>query len=511
MIIAVMVTFSIYGLTGHQLNIFSVVIPSLIMIMGLINVLHILNEFEITNKLRGQFISRKEIITETLRNVFRPCLFTALTTIIGFLALLSSSTLVLREFGLFAAIGILIAFACSFVFSGVVLQFGKADRSESRIPNRIAHGLVQLSDNVQSNRKKYITGLVIFTVIAIYGMSQVRSDMLVLGYLPQSNEVVRDHNFITDNWGDYFPMDFLVHAREGTDLRNPAILRALNKFQKEAVGLPEIRSGSSIINLIDRVSQVTLKKNVDKLLESPIQTDRMWKSLINRHNVDYSNLLTEDYKTARITLTGPMMSVSELRKRINQIEEFGDKHFAGMATLSVTSYPALYLKIMKYAVDSMVRSLGLALVLIAITLMILLKNIKLALLAMIPNIFPLILMFAVMGFAGINLDLATATVASIALGVAVDDTIHFLSHFQKERKSNNKDLSEAITATHFHVGRIIVISSIVLCAGYLVLLLASIKTVFYFGILTLVVVVGAMIGDLIILPLLLKWNGSRLN
>ena len=423
---------------------------------------------------------------------------------IGFLALLSSSTSVLKEFGLFSALGILIAFLCSFVFSAVVLQYVSLDKDRDNITTWIADKLALLSINVQTYAKIYWVGVLFITLFSIYGISKVKADMLIMGYLPESNEVIQDHNFITKYWGDYFPIDLLVETNENTNFRNPAMLNALNEFQKEVLCIPEIKSAFSLVNLVDKVSQVTIKKDINDLLKSPIQTSRLLSTLLDRHEIDFSKSLSEDYKTGRVTLTGPMMSVSRLQNKVDQIRLIGEKHFGDRATLSITSYPALFLKIMKYAVDSMLRSLGLALMLIFITLTVLLKSLKLAFIAMIPNLFPLFLMFAFMGLYGINLDLATATVASIALGVAVDDTIHFLAHYQKERMKKHKNLSDAIINTHMHIGRIIVVSSFVLCIGYLVLLLASIKTVVYFGLLTFVAVFGALIGDIVLLPMLLK-------
>ena len=235
-----------------------------------------------------------------------------------------------------------------------------------------------------------------------------------------------------------------------------------------------------------------------------METDRFLRNLAQGPEMDISNFISDDYHTARITLTGPLLSVSALEEKVDQIMQISEKHFGDKAKLSVTSFPALYLKIMKYAVDSMIKSFGIAIVLIFITLALLLKNVRLAFIAMIPNLFPIFLMFAFMGAAGINLDLATATVATIALGIGVDDTIHILSYYQQERKSGHSSFSDAINKTQFHIGRIVVISSVVLCVGYLVLLLASMKTVVYFGLLTFVAVSAALIGDIILLPLLLK-------
>jgi predicted RND superfamily exporter protein len=372
------------------------------------------------------------------------------------------------------------------------------------ISSWIANQLVILSRDIQLNTKKYWVGIGIVCLISMFGISKIKADMFVVEYFPKSNEVIQDHNFITQHWGDYFPIDFLATTSQGYSFKKKTMLGALNEFQKEVSAIPEINSSMSIINLIDKASTVILKKDVDELLKSSTQTQMLLNNLLRRPEIDISNFISDDYQTARITLTGPLLSVSELEDKVDQIIQISEKHFGDKAKLSVTSFPALYLRIMKYAVDSMIKSFGIAIVLIFITLAVLLKNIRLAFISMIPNLFPIFLMFAFMGVMGINLDLATATVATIALGIGVDDTIHILSYYQQERRSGHSSYSEAIIKTQFHIGRIVVISSILLCAGYLVLLLASIKTVVYFGLLTFVAVFAALIGDIILLPLLLK-------
>ncbi len=346
--------------------------------------------------------------------------------------------------------------------------------------------------------------MIILCIISMFGISKIKADMFVLEYFPKSNEVIRDHNYITKQWGNYFPIDFLATTSQGISFKNPSMLTALNEFQKEVVAIPEIKSSVSIINHLDKASTVILKKDIEELLKSPMEADRLLRNLAQRPEMDISNFISEDYHTARITLTGPLLSVSALEEKVDQIMQISEKHFGDHAKLSVTSFPALYLKIMKYAIDSMTKSFGIAIVLIFITLALLLRNVRLAFIAMIPNLFPIFLMFAFMGAAGINLDLATATVATIAIGIGVDDTIHILSYYQQERRSGHSSFSDAINKTQFHIGRIVVISSVVLCVGYLVLLLASIKTVVYFGLLTFVAVSAALIGDIILLPLLLK-------
>lgn len=155
MLASVMLTLSIYGFTGHQLNIFSLVIPPLIVILGLINILHIINEYEFSANRNEQHRTREAILNQSLKKVFKPCLYTALTTMIGFLSLLSSSTAILREFGLFAAIGILIVFICSFVFSAMILNYVNSSSIKRNFTSLIGDHLIHISNDIQLNTKKY--------------------------------------------------------------------------------------------------------------------------------------------------------------------------------------------------------------------------------------------------------------------------------------------------------------------------------------------------------------------
>jgi predicted RND superfamily exporter protein len=504
MIVSVVLTLSIYGYTGHQLNIFSLIIPPLIVILGLINILHIINEYEFSISQSSQLSKKQDVLIHSLQQVFKPCLFTALTTMIGFLSLVSSSTAILREFGMFSALGILIVFICSFVFSAAILGFVKPTNIYINITNQIGNFLISISNDIQSNARKYWIALSLLFLISLYGIYKIKADMFVMEYFPKTNDVIRDHNFITKLWGNYFPIDFLITTKEGFSFKNAGMLKSLNEFQKEVNNIHEINNSMSFINLIDKASEVLYRKDLEHLLISSTQTNRLLNLLERRSEIDFSSFMSEDYHTARIKFTGPLLSVSELGDKINEIKQISNKHFGNKAQLSESSYPALYLKIMNYAVDSMITSFGLAIILIFMTLSILLRNIRLSLIAMIPNLFPIFLMFAFMGWFEINLDLTTATVASIALGIAVDNTIHILSHYQKERNNRTTSFMDAMIKTYYHIGKVVVIGSVVICIGYLILFLASIKTVMYFGILIFLASSTALVGDVVLLPLLLK-------
>ena len=198
-----------------------------------------------------------------------------------------------------------------------------------------------------------------------------------------------------------------------------------------------------------------------------------------------------------------MLSTREMEKALNSIQHMGEKHFRQLGNLQVSGYPALFLQAMNYAFSSMTKSLLLSLLLVSAALALMLRNIRLALLVLLPNILPLFVLLGTLGLLDIHLDLATATITAIIFGVVVDDSIHFLYHFQRERNLGSCT-EKAIQTAHQHVGKVILLSSLLLMAGFSLMMLASLKIVFYFGLLSVISVLAVLLGDLILLPLLLK-------
>ncbi|MHA1445035.1 MAG: MMPL family transporter [Candidatus Hodarchaeales archaeon] len=272
----------------------------------------------------------------------------------------------------------------------------------------------------------------------------------------------------------------------------------------------EIKSTFSFVHIIKRFADILYKRELQEVLYNPFLTDPLIKNLTQTmsEDQDSASFVNENYTKARINLLmGPTMSIRNLENGLTRISEIGAKHFGDMADLTVPGYPALFIKVMDYAFGSMKKSLFVAFLLIFISMWLMLRNLKLAFIAIIPNIFPIVLFLGFLGYSQINLDLTTSTVAAIVLGIAIDDTIHFLNRYLRE-ENDSVDVISAVRKAHYHVGRIIVISSIILFLGFSILLFASIKTVFYFGLLIAFSVLVTLIGDLVMLPLILKISAN---
>jgi predicted RND superfamily exporter protein len=198
-----------------------------------------------------------------------------------------------------------------------------------------------------------------------------------------------------------------------------------------------------------------------------------------------------------------MLSANQLSKLLQRMNRLADETMGNLGSIEASGYLPLYTRIIDYVMTSQIRSFALALGLIFLILLVGLRSVRLAVISTLANLFPVSVMFALMGFADIDLDIATAGIAAIVIGVSVDDTVHFLWAWREaERRGMGWD--EALVYAYDRAARPAVITSILLVAGYAVLMAGAGATVFYFGLLTTVAAVAALAGDLVLLPLLLK-------
>ena len=181
-----------------------------------------------------------------------------------------------------------------------------------------------------------------------------------------------------------------------------------------------------------------------------------------------------------------------------------------LGRIEPAGYPPLYTKIVDYAVSSQVRGFFIALAIIFTLMLVWLRSLRLALISLVPNAFPVLVMMGVMGALGIDLDIATATVAAIVIGVSIDDTVHFLLHWREAERAG-KSWDESVDYCFRHAGLPAVITTLLLVVGYPVLMLADVGSVVSFGLLTTVAAAAALFADLVVLPLLLRLVPGRID
>jgi uncharacterized protein len=498
----------IYGLFGYQVNMVTVVLPVLIIIIGIADVIHFPSAFYRISSSQHN-LSRKEISVEMLKQVLVPCLLTTITTVAGFLSLASAPMAVIRQLGIFSVIGILGCFMGSVVFMPLMLCIQKNIKKKSVIRGEpLAAWILALLSN---HRIKIFYLIVGITCISFYGASIVVTDTYTLKYLPDNHQVVKDHIEIEQIWGSYAVLELLISHVDSSKVTDPKTIRNIERFSKKLKEIDIIRNTFSVATWYRQIQNSMMNPNSDTLTYANIlfcNETFSTGSFLEDPNHFLRSVLNEDQTLARFRITAPMMSAVSIDSLLIIIKDSAEGYFGSNVALRPAGYVPLYTKIVDYAIQSQIKSFILAVVLIFMLMLLWMRSIKLALFSLIPNFFPVLIMFATMGFSGIHLDIATATVAAIIIGVAIDDTVHFLFWWRKT-EMQERSWEECLRSTLQHVGPAACITSGLLAISFPLLMFAQVKTVFYFGFLTTIAVIAALPGDLIILPLILKYYKKK--
>lgn len=491
---AIYICLGVYGTMGFQLNLMTVLIPSILILLGVLDVVHIINEHKSIAQTEDS-----PIVKHTLKAVFKPCLYTTLTTMVGFLSLLSSPMAILQNFGIFTALGIFLCFSLSFFFGLLFLPFIKSSNS-IYFPKQVLH---RFHNHILHHKSAYSGFVIVAIVVAITGSTFIKNDTYTLGYFPKNHRVVTDHNMIEKTWGSYMPFELMIEPQNNFLIKSPQLVSAAQQFSKEVKNMKGIGSSFGFHDLYYAGLKNKFGRRADTLLMRNYGLSQIDRNLKLSYPQLRDYYINDSTGAGRITVYGSMSSAVMLKEKEHEIIQTGEAVFNETATVTPAGYLPMYSEIVRYAAQSQVYSLLLSFLFVFLLVWLFIKSFKLALLAIIPNLFPVLFLFGFMGWFHIDLDIATASIAAIVLSFCIDDTIHYMYRYRK-LKLNANTTQEAISRTLDHVGVVIVLTSFILLVGYSVMLFASLKTVYLFGLLTSVAILCAVFSHLVLLPMLLN-------
>lgn len=501
-----------YGLAGHRLNLVTMMLPTLMLVLGIADAVHFPAAFaEAEHELPEA--PREESVARALRSVLFPCAFNTATTAAGFLGLLAAPMAIFRSLGAFAALGLLVALAAAVVLMlNAYLSLPKG-LAAPRHP-LVARLLEACFLGVTRHPRALAVLSAILVALSLGGALRLRADTYTLGYLPKDDEVVRDHERIVRAWGDYGVLEFTVVPAGGRPVDSPEVLAGMERFVTRARERPEIRDGLSVATLYRRMASALGSEPAPgavwprelvaqlRLFVGPSgfaweRDDPAWRDNF------LAPLVTEDGTRGRLTLVCRMMSAVELGHLLDHLAALGEETLAPVARLVPSGYPPLYVRIVDYITRSEVQGFFTALAIVLVLMLLWLRSLRLTLVSLAPNLFPVVVLLGVMGAFHIPLDVGTACVAAIVIGVSFDDTVHYIFHW-REGERRGLAWADNVRATFAGAGTPATVTSLLLLAGYPILMLSGVATIFYFGLLTSVSAIAGLFGDLVILPLLLR-------
>lgn len=469
----------LYGFLGRDVNMFTLVMPTVLMVTGTAGCVHVLRHFARASPPPG---GRRERVVHGVGYALPPCLLSAVTTAFGFLALATSELAAVRDLGLFMAAGVMLAFAVTIVGCTCALSWAGAE------PVVREHGLAAaVSRSLGSlgvSSPIAVIGLAgALCVVAALGISRLVVDTWSIGFLFEDHPVRRDAAFIENRVGPWVSAEFVVAVRDRT--RVPGVLAGIAEWQRT---VRRIGAAGWSESVADRLRAAGVKPGSAPAAWPPADASPR-QVLVNAAGDEL-----------RVTFGIALRSAAAIGADIDRILAAAPP-MPG-ADVRAAGYLPLYVGMVERAVSTQIQTFSVAFAAVFVLLAAYLRSCRLLLAAIAANVAPVLATLGVMGLAGIRLDVATVTIAAVVLGLVVDDTVHFVCRLRREQ-AHGACPADAIRETLRTTGSSMVMTTIVLGAGFSVLAMAQIKSVIWFGLLLALAMVAAMIADLALLPALL--------
>jgi predicted RND superfamily exporter protein len=482
----------LYGATGHDINMVTMVLPTLMLIIGVSDCVHFLNR-AVEQPPGG---TRWERARAAVAFMFWPCLMNSLTTAAGFAALATASMPVVRDLGIFAAIGVLGAFVAALIGCSVGLLWRRTEPAPEP-PRLMARAVAGMATLATQRPAAVLVGALVLILIGALGITRLEVDTYSIDYLKSHHQVRQDSEAIEAQFGNYTPLELVV-ASPGA-LRDPAVLGAVARWQDAMETHPDVDWTRSPADTVRKLNQVLSDGKPESFVvpEDPAALEQALMLYESDPDSDLSSMVSVSEDELRVTAGIPMVSAKAFGVILGDLLAMAE--LPDGATITPGGYLPLYVRIMEEVVASQVSSFALAFLVIFVMLALLFRSLRLSALAIPANLVPVVIILGIMGLVGIRLDVATVTVSAIMLGLIVDDTTQFLYRFRYEL-GRCGDHRQAVEAAIHGVGRALLSTTVVLSLGFLVLGLAQIRSVSWFGVLMSLAMVCALVGDLLMLP-----------
>lgn len=508
-LLAIIWTIALMTATGKALDIMTVLLPTMMFVVGMSDVVHIVTKY--MEELREGQLSKFDALLKTLKETGFATFITLITTSLGFLTLLNSHIIPIRDFGLYTSIGVFIAFVLSYTIMPVVLFLLPTPKLKIQKPGgdfwrKQLHKLLRW---VFRNGKAIAISSLVVIGISAYGISKIELNNYLIEGLTRKDELRQDFEFFEKNYSGVRPFEILITPTDSSsDLWNPAELRAIDHLEtylKKDFGVGFIISPASMVKAMNKANNngsptyFVMPSSDEEITSLTDQLDQF------RKRKEMKNLITKDGKQGRIT--GKMSDVGSkvFFERAKAMDVFMQTDPLMKPIKAHLTGAALMLdKNNRYLVDNTLQGLLLSILVVSLISALIHRNWRMMLIAIVPNIFPIIVIGGIMGFCGIEMKSATSIIFSIAFGIATDDTIHFLARLKLEM-STGKRVIYCVKRSFLSTGKAVIVTSLILCGGFFSLMTSGFESTFYFGVLVSITLFVAVITDLLLFPLLVVW------
>lgn len=506
--VGVMWTLGILGLLKYEITVLTALIPPLIIVIGIPNCIFLINKYQHEVKLHGNKVkSLQRVITK----VGNATLMTNVTTASGFATFIITESKLLKEFGVVASLSILAIFILCLLIIPILYTFlpYPKERHLEHLNKKWIGGFVDWTVRMVKEKRIAIyatsLGLIIVCIIGIY---KIKVSGSLIEDMPKNAEFFSDIRFFEEEFNGIMPMEIMVDTKRKKGVMKSTTLKRMEQIEDLITETPELSRPISVVSLVKYSKQAYYNGN-PKYYQLPTKQEEAFilpyaKNSTSGEGNLLNNFVDSTGQYARITTfmkdigTDKMERIEEnLLNKINNV--FPKEKY----NVSITGKALVFQKGTTYLVNNLALSLSLAILLISLFMAYMFRSFRMIIVSLIPNLLPLVVTAGLMGYLGVPIKPSTILVFSIAFGISVDDTIHFLAKYRQELQANNWKIKKSVYAALRETGVSMFYTSIVLFFGFSVFTISSFGGTVALGALVSVTLLFAMLSNLLLLPSLL--------
>lgn len=505
--IGVIWAFGFIGLFEYEISVLMALIPPLIIVIGVPNAIFLINKYQQEVKKHG---NQAKSLQRVISKIGNATLMTNATTASGFATFIFTKSQLLREFGIIASINILGIFVLALLIIPIIYSFMPLPKEKhlKHLERRWIDAIVSWMEKmVKTNRIAVYSTTVVLIIISMIGIYMIKISGSLIEDMPKGKPFFKDIVFFEEEFGGIMPLEIMIDTKKEKGVMKLSTLKRMNRLDETIDEIPQLSKSISVLNLV-KYSKQAFYSGKPKYYQLPSNQEKNW-ILSYTKNSDANSDLLENFvdstgQYARMTtfmkdIGTEKMEIIEERLQQKIAKEFPEENY----NVTMTGKALVFLKGTKFLINNLVVSLSLAILLIAVFMAFMFRSLRMILISLIPNIFPLLITAGLMGYLGVPIKPSTILVFSIAFGISVDDTIHFLAKYRQELIANNWRIKESVYGALRETGVSMFYTSIVLFFGFLVFTVSSFGGTIALGGLVSITLLFAMVSNLILLPSLL--------
>ena len=513
-ILSLLTALGLVGLTGTKLTVVMQILPSFLLAVGIGYSIHLL---VIYYRHLHEHGDKGDAIAFAMGHSGLAILITSLTTAGGLLSFVPVKVAPVSDLGLYGAAGVLLCVFFTLVLLPALLSVlpeGKpAVVADKLYMQETSHPRISFADRMLKGCGNFAvnqpwTVIVISTLIALmssFGAAQLRFSHNPVAWLPDNHSLRNATDAINDHMKGSAAIELVVERGEENAVKEPEFMKRLDEFNHFSEGTSynriSVGKSSSVVDVVKEINQV-LNEDQEEYYKVPMDRGMIAQELLlfeNGGTDDLENLVDTPFSKARVTLKATWVDANQYTGLLLKLEKKIDELFGQEKSYVVTGLIPIMVKTITFVMEGMLISYLIAGVVITLLMIFLLADLRLGLWSMIPNFLPILAGLGLMGMLNMPLDAMSILVGSIAIGLAVDDTVHFMHNFRRNQHIH-QDIQVAVEKTLTSTGRAMLLTTIVLCAGFFIFTISSMNNLISFGLITGMTIIIALLGDILLAP-----------